>query len=265
MPGLVNSDLLGQTESDGHQSQDESNVDTDIHAKKRWREDDDMILLIQVNNDRPFLAERHTTKAWSQLASTISSADNFSRRYVTGKLAAHRFKLLLKQHAQFQQSSKYQSGTSQEESGKIQLLDELTELVNDNETNKSRKRAADESKKEERLEGARLIRHEAMSRAAPRKSQEITDSDAPSSGKKRMILEAQEMEVAPEREKLEFKKAKFEREMEDREKEREERRLVREMESKRNDAMMAIIQQLLAKSLKCILFINVNSLRARAA
>ncbi|KAF0718527.1 Aste57867_1629 [Aphanomyces stellatus] len=226
---------------DEHLTEDDTNAE--VQARKRWCDDDDMILLNQVHTDRPFLAQRHITKAWNKLAVAIRGVDGFTRRFITGKQAAHRFNRLVKQHAVLQQTS-----TSEEEAGKMSLLGELVALVKDNEKSKISMRATRPIEDED---GARFIRNEAVPRGGRPTEKDASDTDdAPPPSKKRTVLEVQEMVIELEKEKLAFKKAKFERELEEREKEREERRQVREMETKRYDAMMALVHHLEAEIMR---------------
>ncbi|KAF0703099.1 Aste57867_7689 [Aphanomyces stellatus] len=188
------------------------------------------------------------TRAWEFLAEKVLAVDGFSRPALDGKKASNRFTLLVKQHLVYQKTSKYLSGVNQDETEKDILLDELTALYTDNDKSKTQKKALEAAKRTVREVGAKFVRDEAMSRASRRQSQEPSDTDAPTSGKKRLLMEIQESEVALEREKLEFKKMKFEKEFQEREKERDERREIREVEIRRTDAMTALIQQLLASA-----------------
>ncbi|ETV90706.1 hypothetical protein H310_14546 [Aphanomyces invadans] len=45
----------------------------DIQEKKWWTDDDDTNLLTQVNNERPFMQRKDTTKAWESMAATLRS------------------------------------------------------------------------------------------------------------------------------------------------------------------------------------------------
>ncbi|KAF0701736.1 hypothetical protein As57867_007839, partial [Aphanomyces stellatus] len=170
---------------------DAADDDIEVQARKRWSDGDDLILLIQVNNDRPFLAERHMTRAWEFLAEKVLAVDGFSRPALDGKKASNRFTLLVKQHLVYQKTSKYLSGVNQDETEKDILLDELTALYTDNDKSKTQKKALEAAKRTVREVGAKFVRDEAMSRASRRQSQEPSDTDAPTSGKKRLLMEIQ--------------------------------------------------------------------------
>ncbi|RHY14532.1 hypothetical protein DYB32_010841 [Aphanomyces invadans] len=84
-------------------------------------------------------------------------------------------------------------------------------------------------------------------RRGPRKAvdgDESTDSDVVSR-KRKAIFDAQDRELELERERLNFEKFKYEKKLEQREKDRVERIQQREDERKRNEGMMALIQQLI--------------------
>ncbi|KAG9416545.1 hypothetical protein AC1031_000945 [Aphanomyces cochlioides] len=170
----------------------------------------------------------------------LRSSDEFTRRSLDGKKAQNRFLLLLRQHKQKTDESARLSGVDEEESPKSQLLDDLTSLFNDSISKKS----------------GNFLSSSAMTRGRVNSAGESSDNDAPvTAGKRKMILDIQEMEVSLEKEKLAFKKLKFEREMEEKEKDRAEREMeraerqqIREMENRRNEEMMTIIRYLLNKS-----------------
>ncbi|KAG9411825.1 hypothetical protein AC1031_017451 [Aphanomyces cochlioides] len=209
----------------------------DIQEKKWWTEDEDTILLTQVNNDRPFLQRKDTTKAWEALATTLRSIPGFTRPSLDGKKCQNRFLLLVRQHKSQDNASTHLSGVCEEETPKTKLLDDIVPLYMD---------AVGKKK---------FIRDQAMTRGYRQTPPNAETTEQIATGKRKMVLEAQEMEISLERDKLAFKKMKFEREMEEkekdreeREKERQERQQIREIESKRNEEMMRIIRHFIERS-----------------
>ncbi|KAG9403142.1 hypothetical protein AC1031_006690 [Aphanomyces cochlioides] len=210
----------------------------DIQEKKWWTEDEDTILLTQVNNDRPFLQRKDTTKAWEALATTLRSIPGFTRPSLDGKKCQNRFLLLVRQHKSQDNASARLSGVSEEETPKTKLLDDIVPFD-------AAVKAAD----------VKVIRDQAMTRGYRQTPSNAETTEQIATGKRKMVLECQEMEISLERDKLAFKKMKFEREMEEkekdreeREKERQERQQIREIENKRNEEMMRIIRHFIERS-----------------
>ncbi|RHY85418.1 hypothetical protein DYB26_011432 [Aphanomyces astaci] len=245
---------------------EEGSEGVEVHEKKWWTEEEDKILLTQINNTRPILQRKDTRKAWDTMAATLKGVDGFTRpgidgkkaqtRFlllIDGKKAQNRFLLLVRQHKSNNNEAVRLSGATGDETPKNRLLDDLVPLYNDAAT---KKRAATPlSEADEKAASIKFIREQAMLRGK-RKSLESSDgSDVGGLSKKKLILEAQDKEVELEKERLAFKKLKFEREMEEREKdraerelERQERQQIRDIESRRNDEMMRIIRHFIDKA-----------------
>ncbi|KAH9105568.1 hypothetical protein AeMF1_018669 [Aphanomyces euteiches] len=81
---------------------------------------------------------------------------------------------LLEAHRQYQATSKYLSGCSQDETEKIQLLDELIELVDDHKVAKLEKMQTNETAKESQKSATELLRDAAMNRCPKRKKTAVT-------------------------------------------------------------------------------------------
>ncbi|ETV99362.1 hypothetical protein H310_08076 [Aphanomyces invadans] len=181
---------------------------TETLDKKWWSEDDDILLLTQANNDRPFL-QRQATKAWEAMALTLRGAQN-------------RFLLLMHQHKTRNETAARLSGAAEEETVKSRLLDDLASLFND--ALVKRKEAAAVVDAAEKAEKVKFVREQAMQRGRRQSVSDSSDVAEPIvTSKRKMIMDAHEMEVALELEKFEFKRLKFERELEERAKGREER------------------------------------------
>ncbi|ETV90957.1 hypothetical protein H310_14301 [Aphanomyces invadans] len=226
----------------------------ELQEKKWWLEDDDVMLLTQINNDRPFMQRKDAMKAWEALAATLRSHPSFSRRTLDGRKAQNRFLLLIRQHKSSSNASARLSGVSEDESAKTRLLDDIMPLYQDSLATKRRQIDADTKLDAAATKAAdvKFIRHQAMLRGRRQSTSDSDGTDSAPTGKRKMVLEAQELEIALEREKLAFKKAKFEREMEERkkdrierEKEREERQQIRDIGNQRHEEMMKLVLHLL--------------------
>ncbi|KAG9415744.1 hypothetical protein AC1031_000122 [Aphanomyces cochlioides] len=55
-----------------------------------WSDQDDLVLLTQVNNDRPFLSKTGVMKAWDEVASKLAQVPDFSRTDLDGKKLENR-------------------------------------------------------------------------------------------------------------------------------------------------------------------------------
>ncbi|RHY93655.1 hypothetical protein DYB37_012317 [Aphanomyces astaci] len=215
----------------------------DVQEKKRWSEDDDILLLTQANNERPF---------------ALLSIDGFTRRGLDGKKAQNRFLLLVRQHKAHNESSARLFGVAEDETAKTKLLDDLVPLYMDAIVKKSGVPTSDAAIK---AADTKFIRDQAMSRGRRRLSSESEPTESTPSGKRKMILDVQEIEISLEREKMAFKRIKLEKELEEKEKERLERekdreerkkdrlerQQIREVENRRNEELMRIIRHFIEK------------------
>ncbi|KAF0690745.1 Aste57867_17882 [Aphanomyces stellatus] len=84
-------------------------------TKKRYTEDEDIMLLRQVAVDMPFQAPRGLVmEAWTAVAHALSSFLEFGREDVDGKNDHHRFHLILENHRKANTQSKRASGASED-------------------------------------------------------------------------------------------------------------------------------------------------------
>ncbi|OQR85896.1 hypothetical protein ACHHYP_11204 [Achlya hypogyna] len=272
-----------------HTSSNESSVGGDDgpsqatpKGTKWWSAEDDLILLIQANNERPFLVDKSRgagglMAAWEKTAASILQVPGFSRPELSGKKASTRFGKLLAKHRKFQKTSKYSSGTSEDETDSTKLLDEIVSLVDDHAVKKTKELESKKAVKSKQDDAARYIRDQAMQRCSKKPT---TEGESPSpTGKKKLINDFQTQDMALEQERIEFEKAKLKIEAEQREKdraerekdradrakereeereerarireeERQERAAIRDNERKRTEALMALIQAVLAQAHK---------------
>ncbi|RHY07606.1 hypothetical protein DYB25_004368 [Aphanomyces astaci] len=216
------------------------------NAKTWWSEDDDLLLLIQTNIERPFLALKNKMMAWNDTAAGCMRIDGFGRKSLNGKKASQRFQLLLENHRQFQAKSKFMSGGTQKETEKTVLLDELLALMDDNKAVKEEQHVAEAAGKEKKASATALIRDEAMQRAAKRKSVD-GDDDGSSTSKKKTLVDLQNAEIRLEQQKLEYKSKKLEADIQEQTEARKERAEMREIELKKHADMMELIRLSLSK------------------
>ncbi|RHY32527.1 hypothetical protein DYB32_002473 [Aphanomyces invadans] len=151
-------------------------------------------------------------EAWEAMALTLRGVDEFTRQGIDGKKAQNRFLLLMRQHKTRNKKPARLSGAAEEETVKSRLLDDLASLFND--AIVKRKKAAAVVDAAEKAEKVKFVREQAMQRGRRQSVSDSSDAAEPIvTSKRKMIMDAHEMEVALEREKLEFKRLKFECEL----------------------------------------------------
>ncbi|KAG9409934.1 hypothetical protein AC1031_020246 [Aphanomyces cochlioides] len=176
--------------------------------RRNWTLEEDIVLLKQVVAEAPFAAgPRRLTDAWTTLAETIKTCDGFTRET-------------------FNRTSARISGVNEDEAEKIQLLDNVLELVDE-------AKAVDQSKsaqaKEDQMkieEDGHCIRDMALQSLGKRQKKDET-SDSKSENKRSSLATAIDTDSKREadwREKeLSFKKAKLEASIIQQQLDREER------------------------------------------
>ncbi|CAK4640679.1 unnamed protein product, partial [Aphanomyces euteiches] len=189
-----------------------------------------MALLIQANNERPFLQKDGVMRAWGVLARNLLNAPDFSRgpAEIDGKKVSHRFHLLLDKHEKFQKESIYLSGVDQEHSERHILLDELVALRADNIAMKKGQQDANANIK------------------ADKKAQNDDTPDDTTPSKKKLLGDFHQDEIRLERERLALKKEKLAREFQEKQLERNERREIREFERKQREEDRKHISDMMA-------------------
>ncbi|CAK4671784.1 unnamed protein product [Aphanomyces euteiches] len=184
----------------------------------RGTSDDDMALLVQANNERPFLHER-VMKAWDELAiNPLQIRDD--------------------NHEKFQKESIYMSGVDQDHNDRHILLNQLLALRTDSLVRKKSKQQANTAEREEKSrteDAARHIRDQAMKTCQKREavnSDNDKDDKPATPSKKTLLVNFRNEEVQLDRERLVFKKENLKLEIEEKRLDRLERHEVREKERK---------------------------------
>ncbi|KAG9405096.1 hypothetical protein AC1031_004202 [Aphanomyces cochlioides] len=160
--------------------------------RRSWTLEEDIVLLKQVVAEAPFAAgPRRLTDAWTALAETIKTCDGFTRE-VDGKKCQNRFLSLCEAHKTFNRTSARLSGVNEDEDEKIQLLDNVLELVDE-------AKAVDQSKsaqaKEDQMkieEDGHYIRDMALQSLGKRQKKDET-SDSKSENKRSSLATAIDM------------------------------------------------------------------------
>ncbi|KAG9411174.1 hypothetical protein AC1031_016820 [Aphanomyces cochlioides] len=211
-------------------SSDDGVIPTDT-SKTWWNEEEDLQLLIQTNNDRPFLATKNKMKAWDATAASILKMPGFNRTALDGKKASQRFGLLVEAHRQYQSKSKRADRARGRPKGH----------------QKRKKNATNATEKQQKQSATALIRDQAMQRSGKRKSSE-GDEEGTQSTKRKSIIELQQAEIELEKIKYEFKARKLEADIAEQALARQERIEMRELELKRHNDKMELIKMTLNKN-----------------
>ena len=150
-------------------------------SKFRFNENDDMLLLVQVNADRPYHAgPGNLMKQWDQLAAKLVSIDNFRPKHADGKTCQARFKKLLRAHELANKASQKKSGISEEATDEMMLLDDILADVNDLKDQKLKAKEEREKSEESKKAAGFIVREQAISRLKKReRSNEAADEGSP--------------------------------------------------------------------------------------
>ncbi|CAK4094344.1 unnamed protein product [Aphanomyces euteiches] len=186
-----------------------------------------MALLVQANNERPFLHER-VMKAWDELAINPLQIRGFTRRNCN----------LDDNHEKFQKETIYMSGVDQDHNNRHILLNQLLALRTDSLVRKKSKQQANTAEREEKSrteDAARHIRDQAMKTCQKLEavnSDNDKDDKPATPSKKTLLVNFRNEEVQLDRERLVFKKEILKLEIEEKRLDRLERHEVREKERK---------------------------------
>ncbi|CAK4681920.1 hypothetical protein AeMF1_018681 [Aphanomyces euteiches] len=216
---------------------------------RKFTDDEDIMLLRQVNAERPFEARQgEITKAGTSVARALNEHADFRRPGFDYKKAQHRFGILIESHRSFNRDSSKASDINEAYGGKLQLLDALLSAVDDtnsDERDRLVQTVVDSQRSE--LEGS-IIREEALSTLSKRKSSE-NDKDGGSSNTSRFaklaaaIQEDTKADLEFREAELEFRKYQYERDIEEREKDSEAARGQARLQHEDLTAMLNILQK----------------------
>ncbi|EQC27525.1 hypothetical protein SDRG_12223 [Saprolegnia diclina VS20] len=99
--------------------------------RRNWTADEDLMLLRQLNLERPFLTEQSLGPAlprWEAVVKILNECEDFDRDVDVKRLQG-RFQLLQEKHRKANAESMTLSGVDEDESETTKLLDEIVELV----------------------------------------------------------------------------------------------------------------------------------------
>ncbi|CAK4080848.1 unnamed protein product [Aphanomyces euteiches] len=225
--------------------------------RRKFTDHEDVMLLRQVNAERPFEARRgEVMKVWSSIAQKIENDGDFERPGFDAKKAQHRFDVLLKHHRAFDRESMLASEIDQNYDEKLQLLDELLSSVDDCiMEERDRAETATSDAKREESEGER-IRNESLSSLRKRKKTEDNADDTCTGGGRlsKLTLAMQgenKVDLDLRKSKSDFRKYQFEKELVEREKDRIERKKERsfamEQSRQQHETIIAMLEMLSKK------------------
>ncbi|CAK4668024.1 unnamed protein product [Aphanomyces euteiches] len=221
--------------------------------RRNWTEDEDIVLLRQVAADLPFLAPYGKILAcWHTVAKTLFSSGCLARS-IDGKKAQNRFFFLLDEHREYDQNSARKSGVDETTSEKIDLLDDLLAMYDDNKMEQEKKvenKKVESQKKE--VYGA-AIREAALAGMKKRKS---PAAEAKPTSKQSMIdalVLNFEADKETKTQTLAFKRSKLEAEMRERADERAAQAAEKEAERAHQIEMAKIESQKFITMMKMVL------------
>lgn len=170
----------GQEERADGDTSHETGATASVQRRKRFSEEDDMLLLTQVNVDLPFATGYgKMMAAWERLAAQLRTLPSFKTSTISGKTCQARFNKLLDKHRTWEASSKRKSGVDESETSRIKMLTELSTLVADHARIVKDKQLAAEAQQQDKDASGAVCRELACSRLAraKRKRSEEESSD----------------------------------------------------------------------------------------
>ena len=187
--------------------------------------------------------------AWDATAASINQVPGFGRPDVNGKKASSRFSKLLEAHRLYMKQAKYKSGSAENDTPKIRLLDEIVARIDDHNKAKAKESISKKTARSEPDEPVRPVREPARGAKRPRTSIAASDDDdpAPSHNTTDAQFQLRVMEIELERERIELEKAKRKGQADQQDKDRVERTAIRQMDAARNSEMMAMMKTLLER------------------
>ncbi|RHY82270.1 hypothetical protein DYB26_015949 [Aphanomyces astaci] len=199
------------------------------NKRRLYTEQEDIMLLRQVNAERPFEAKKgEVMKVWGLVAKALADHEDFARPQFDAKKAQNRFSAVMDNHVHYNRESARASGVAETYDERIALLDELLAAFVDAKEQEKKRLVNDANKVDQSEREGEYIRNEAMNSLGKRKHQECDDDGekAPGSGSRfTKITTAMQEESKAERglrqSELEFRKFQLEVEREERQKDRE--------------------------------------------
>ncbi|ETV70313.1 hypothetical protein H257_14013 [Aphanomyces astaci] len=209
-------------------------------SKRRFTEEEDVMLLREVNARMPFRARRGAVMdAWAEVAAALLSHEDFDRSVFDAKRAHNRFTLLLEGHRGDNRESMRASGVDEEYSEKMQLLDELLSTYDDNKAEK-RGRLEEAQREADRIESlGKTVREEALQSLGKRRLAQ--DGEGSSGGGGGKLFKIMSMIQDDNKAKLEIRKLQYEKDLEERQKDRD---VLIEQSRMQHEAMMNILAAL---------------------
>ncbi|RHY00343.1 hypothetical protein DYB25_003299 [Aphanomyces astaci] len=195
--------------------------------RRVFNEKEDVMLLRQVNADRPFQAKKgEVMKSWASVAHQLAEHDDFGRPSFDAKKALNRFGILMDGHVQYNAESARASGVSEDHDERILLLDELLAAYTDSKFQDKARHEQVVADQEKNEGDGMYIRNEAMQTMGKRKSLDDDFEKASGAGGRFMkITTVMQEDAKADRElrkdELEFRKYKYDKELEERQKDRE--------------------------------------------
>lgn len=116
-------------------------------------------------------------KAWDQLAQTVRKIERFRPKHADRKALQARFNKLLHSHEAFNRESENKSGSIEENTEIIQLLDDVLSDVNDFKNAKEKKQAEKQNVEEGKLQSIQICRDQAVSRLIQNKRENESEGE----------------------------------------------------------------------------------------
>jgi hypothetical protein len=158
---------------------------------------------------------------WDAIATTLGEGEDFDR-VVDGKKLQSRFNLLVEKHRKANKESMALSGVDEDESETTKLLDEMVELIDDKKATQAEKKDKKKVEEAKAEAAAETIRTAAMQTCKKRKADDKNNETSRSGPNAMIDLMKAELEVdkTVRLQELAFKRAKAEKEAEERDMDR---------------------------------------------
>ncbi|ETV71278.1 hypothetical protein H257_13416 [Aphanomyces astaci] len=188
--------------------------------RRNYTDEEYLMLLRQVSLELPFLARRGLIMdKWTAVARALVASDEFTRTDLDAKKANNRFNALIDSHRKHNKYSERASGVSEEVSEKVLLLDDLLAVFDDAKDEEA-KRVVSTQKANQHIENlGSIVRDEAMMSLGKRK--QACDVEGAVGGGSNKVVKMMAILNEQAKSDLEFKKEKYNSEIEERRQDRE--------------------------------------------